>query len=114
MKNEFVTYDIALKLKELGFDENTLCAFETYMDNSYRLCMPANKHRYLEFYKKYSGKNLHLIKAPLWQQVEEWLIKEIGIHPDFNYTGQLDSMQEVRCKEINRHLDILLELKRLK
>ena len=69
MKEQFVTYEIALKLKELGFDEE---CFGRYEGTDY----------YLE---KWNGVKLEpthttsqntfswqLASAPLWQQVIDW------------------------------------------
>ena len=69
MKKQFVTYEIALKLKELGFDEE---CFGRYEGTDY----------YLE---KWNGVKLEpthttsqntfswqLASAPLWQQVIDW------------------------------------------
>ena len=65
MKEQFVTYEIALKLKELGFDE--LCfgeyiipenpELEIYQDNDYNM---------------YYDKPKSICLAPLWQQVIDW------------------------------------------
>jgi hypothetical protein len=70
MNNEFVPYEEALALKELGFDEKCLMHF---MDNSglekpYKLLNSA----------KYIQKG-HL-KAPLYQQAFRWFRKEHKLH----------------------------------
>ena len=63
MKKQFVSYEIALALKELGFDEE--CIGFYYNENNFEIAVPdvvkvmCNKFNY--------------IKAPLWQQVIEWL-----------------------------------------
>lgn len=62
MKKQFVTYEIALKLKELGFDERCLALYK-----SIDKCLEYRKHYYRNKslpYNKYS--------APLWQQVIDW------------------------------------------
>lgn len=64
MEKEFVTYDIALKLKELGFDEECLGAYMGHKlvivgDNLIQTNVTA-----------YEANNY--IKAPLWQQVIDW------------------------------------------
>lgn len=67
MKKQFVTYDIALKLKELGFDEE---------------CFGYFIRKYKEFKliegdlfsnNTYTGAENFLICAPLWQQAIDWL-----------------------------------------
>ena len=68
MKNEFLPYDRALKLKELGFDEPCIAT-----------------HGYLELYINTDDGHL---KAPLFQQAFRWfrenysLYSLIGIHPN--------------------------------
>jgi hypothetical protein len=52
MKNEFVPYELALKLKQLGFDEPCIAT-----------------HGYLELYINTDDGHL---KAPLFQQVFRW------------------------------------------
>ncbi len=64
MKNQFLPYELALQLKELGFNEE---CFGLY-----------NPNIHLDFYSKNS--NIDLItdnknvvcSAPLWQQVIDW------------------------------------------
>ena len=64
MKEQFVTYEIALKLKEKGFNENCMYPFVNMMiDTSY-----VNFIDWNEKYKKHNG----LCAAPLWQQVIDW------------------------------------------
>lgn len=63
MKAQFVTYEIALKLKELGFDEECLAHFDStsYQD------LIHNCENVMEgdFVVESVGNSL---KAPLWQQ----------------------------------------------
>ena len=66
MREQFVTYDIALKLKKLGFDE---------------LCFGLYKNEI--FYRDYDtfqwSEFSNCIKAPLWQQAISWLYEKYGI-----------------------------------
>lgn len=60
MEKEFVPYELALKLKELGFDDVCLAHFNDSRELKYntepvRLCKPL------------------FINAPLWQQAFDWL-----------------------------------------
>ena len=81
MKEQFVTYEIALKLKELGFDEECfglykneilLRDYETFQRNEFLNC----------------------IKAPLWQQVIDffrqkhniWIQIEMQYYDGITYT----------------------------
>ena len=69
MEKQFVTYEIALKLKELGFDEE---CFGRYEGSDY----------YLEKWNEVKLEPTHttsqntfswqLASAPLWQQVIDW------------------------------------------
>ena len=67
MKKQFVTYEIALKLKKLGFNEISRFGQET------SLYTKEGKHT---FYANYgfmgSGLSGGYIYAPLWQQVIDW------------------------------------------
>lgn len=72
MEEQFVTYEIALKLKELGFDEEVLATYDTdKLDTKNDLKIFAfsvpNKGIFEEGFKR--G---WCIKAPLWQQVIDW------------------------------------------
>ena len=80
MKEQFVTYEIALKLKELGFDEK---CFAWFAENKEIQIAP-------DVYKKWTSKpltNLNIIKvfnidcitAPLYQQVTDWFREKHNI-----------------------------------
>ena len=77
MKEQFVTYEIALKLKELGFDEECLMLWE-HTDFWTNLVRPE------EFKKVVSER---YCQAPLWQQVIDWLRRkhkiDIYIYPSY-------------------------------
>lgn len=72
MEKEFVTYEIALKLKELGFDEK---CFGYYSQND------TNDMHYLGIYQEedyfLSGDVPSIVgpEAPLWQQAIDWFRK---------------------------------------
>ena len=74
MKNQFVTYEIALALKELGFDEISRFSHET--------SLYSNRGHHV-FYANYgfyaSGLGDGYIYAPLWQQVIDWLREKHGM-----------------------------------
>lgn len=74
MEKQFVTYEIALALKELGFNEPCFG------------CWESNTEYYIPFIVGYDLKTPenfnakdNCISAPLWQQVIEWLEEEHGI-----------------------------------
>lgn len=62
MKKQFVTYEIALKLKELGFDEECFGYYSKQHDDSYFLCIYQQEDEYSK----------ERLEAPLWQQVIDW------------------------------------------
>ncbi len=71
MNKQFVTYEIALKLKELGFDEKCFALYDAYQHN--RLV-------YLDEDGKNSAgiiktnKSMEISSlAPLWQEAIDWL-----------------------------------------
>jgi hypothetical protein len=71
MKEQFATYDIALKLKELGFNEPCF----GYYDIPTKVLYLAEKDEY------YMASHLPsiIIAAPLWQQVIKWFIDKYKI-----------------------------------
>ncbi len=74
MKEQFVPYDLALKLEELGFDED--CFMEWYQHET----------GYAELFKNSTYLPKHIIPAPLWQQAFDWLLPKLS-----NYN--LDQME---------------------
>ena len=101
MKEQFITYEIALKLKELGFDEECFAWFD---ENKEIRIAP-------DVYKKWTSKpltNLNIIKvfnidcitAPLYQQVIDWFREKhkIDIYPEPTY-----SLTEYSFKVITVH-----------
>jgi hypothetical protein len=69
MRKEFVSYEIALKLKELGFDEPCLFAYygksnlSNFKESDYELCGDRHNSSFKE-----DGR----VSAPLYQQVFRW------------------------------------------
>lgn len=72
MEKQFVTYEIALKLKELGFDEDCLARF--YMGEFQLEFSPEN----------YPYKEVNSFHAPLWQQAIDWFDETHGIVISYN------------------------------
>lgn len=62
MKEQFVTYEIASKLKELGFDEECCASFD--------INYPSEQEIFQFPVRRFTNNH---IKAPLWQQVIDWL-----------------------------------------
>ena len=69
MKNEFIPYEQALELKELGFDEECLFAYygksdlSNFKESDYELCGDRHNSSFKE-----DGR----VSAPLYQQVFRW------------------------------------------
>ena len=64
MNEQFIPYELALKLKELGFDEE---CFNVY-----------DELGFIQDEKKMDELNLIKLNAPLWQQAFDWFRKEKG------------------------------------
>jgi hypothetical protein len=69
MKNEFVPYDIALAMKELGFDE--ACIFY-YAPDAITISKPTTG--------VCSSDRYGIIASPLYQQAFRWFREEHGLH----------------------------------
>ena len=67
MKNKFTTYEIALKLKELGFDEECFGWYYIGLPNSIE-------------YSRCSGKNCVDVPVPLWQDAISWIFKKLDFY----------------------------------
>lgn len=113
MKSQFIPYEQALKLKELGFDEE---CFGLY-----------NPIFHLDFYSK--NYNINLItdtkqivcSAPLWQQAFDWLCKKIDFYEnnlsiDYSSNGwtlcihEYDSNEVIDLFSNEKALDKLIEI----
>jgi hypothetical protein len=91
MKKEFVPYEMAKRLKELGFDGD--CMFYWYPDYDdtknfhleYGKTCIGTDHRNIETMVK-EGYFQLTIKAPLWQQAFDWLLHGKGINTTIDWT----------------------------
>ena len=82
MKKQFVTYEIALKLKELGFDEECFAIFFRAILNNGRTVNYISDDWESPFYKNRTNSesnSVDIVSAPLWQQVIDWLRDEHDI-----------------------------------
>lgn len=105
MKKQFVTYEIALKLKELGFDEPCFGYYtpmKEWMMEGTRInperhfhgCNWANSDNSMYFMYKQNSfgdrdsivknseftKAIHNVAAPLWQQIIDWFRIKHKLH----------------------------------
>ena len=82
MNEDFVSFDLAKKLKEKGFREKCLCRYKNYSKTLYiNEVEPkiARKIDYSEFFKCYNSYVDSDIDAPTISQVLKWLREEKNI-----------------------------------
>jgi len=72
MSKEFVPYELAIKLKQLGFDEP---CFATYDEDK--------EFEIQDFEQNYDTFPSHIIAAPLFQQAFRWFRENYLYHPHF-------------------------------
>ena len=102
MKKEFVPYEEALDLKELGFDEPCLFAYNQDDENKF---MTAPQ---LSSYQINSGKNsdkgeLNKVTAPLYQQAFRWFREK------YNLKGHVEAIEYFDETPDTYHWSILNE-----
>ena len=85
METEFIPYELALELKELGFDESCLGWFKNN-----ELTTSFND---LYINPKERGKRFEIIKAPIYQQAFRWLRDNIELYTCI----ELKSINEGYC-----------------
>lgn len=106
MKEQFVPYEIALKLKEKGFDWHCLAVYmngEFQIPRGFGMAIVTKEH--VDVLK---GK---AILAPLWQQVIDWFLIE---HEIYIYIARDGGWWIVNIKDLSREEDegaIDIELK---
>lgn len=87
MKEQFATYEISLKLKELGFDESCLACFTSRLSGkdfsefwfSDQIWGNSDFHPDVRICKNTDFTNEKSCTAPLWQQVIDWFMEEKGL-----------------------------------
>lgn len=77
MEKEFVTYEIALKLKNLGFAEQ---CFGKYVENSVVGYPTLDIYQEEKNTMSSGSKSIYVCSAPIWQQVQRWLLEQHNIH----------------------------------
>ena len=79
MEEQFATYEIALKLKELGFDED--CSAVFYQGKFMNGHIEPHVWYLVNSISTNSDCNsLDIVTAPLWQQVIDWFREKYNIH----------------------------------
>ena len=83
MKNLFVPYNVAKRLKDLGFDEPCICGYDP--DEKLRGKLTHTSSSTGDRVKIDWDKNDSHLPAPLWQQVTAWLrdTKKINVFVSF-------------------------------
>lgn len=74
MKNQFIPYSLALKLKELGFDEETMGFWVGNGPKEGRYVHPGNEHLMI------IGKEIVRVPAVLWQQAFDFLLTRYSLY----------------------------------
>lgn len=86
LSKNFVPYTLALKLKELGFDEECIAAYFSpdlrFIDEFSSVFLEKNSKFCVE--DKYCA-------APLWQQAFEWMREKYNLHPHICYFENTNS-----------------------
>jgi len=75
MESEFVSYQQALELKELGFDEPCICGY-----NDYHLLRSKISSSFDGDFVKWDEKYDKDLKAPLYQQAFRWFREKHSIY----------------------------------
>ena len=88
MNEDFVTYEIAVKLKEKGFREKCLCRYRNYSKTLHiNEVEPefAREIDYSEFFKCYNSYIDSDIDAPTISQVMRWLREVKKLHLEISF-----------------------------
>ena len=82
MKEQFVTYEIALKLKELGFNDECLACYTPHLGNGiFELISKGSSNEKSAFNQRFVKANsVNGCSAPLWQQVIDWVREKQNIY----------------------------------
>lgn len=92
MQKQFVNHEIALKLKELGFDEKCLAIYDAYQDN--RLVYLSEDGRSASGTIKTNESMDFSCLAPLYQQVIDWFREMCCIFIEIEVSDFFDTLAE--------------------
>ena len=82
MENEFVPYQQALALKELGFDEECIGYYE---NNKNKIIFYGGTRTNTNFSRVFNSTHFRLV-TPLYQQVFRWFREKHNLHTIINIT----------------------------
>jgi hypothetical protein len=91
MNKEFISYEQALALKELGFDESCLA----FYDNNYGTDIYTEKNRLIHYHKDALR---YVFNTPLYQQAFRWFREKHGLYVSINIHS--DNMWSVIIKSM--------------
>jgi predicted transcriptional regulator len=93
MKNQFVPYEIAVKLKELGFKEECICYYSSQTKSFIGVY---NSKVVNDIIENHSHGKEQYYNTPLWQQVIDWFISKhlIFIVFDMNFGWVIHSKNQ--------------------
>ena len=92
MQKQFVNYGIALKLKELGFDEKCIAIYDAYQDN--RLVYLSEDGRNASGTIATNESMDFSCLAPLYQQVVDWFRETHCIFIEINVEDYFGTLEE--------------------
>lgn len=104
MKNLFIPYVIAKKLKEKDFDVNCIASYDEHKDNKLFYCDTEIINAFGGFTSKliYRKDNYPCVLAPMYQQVIDWFRLKYNLHIEI----QIDKTCEPKyCYEIYHYKD---------
>ena len=98
MKNEFVPYDMAVALKEIGFDEPCFMMYDKT-----ELSEAVNTKTYKLHPLDYNNFDAlpNCISAPLYQQAFRWFREKHGLFSEINLTTKQEDVKEFEFFVLN-------------
>ena len=88
MNKEFIPYEEALALKELGFDESCL---GFYLNGNNIVAVGTDR--------VFTSEDLPIVKSPLYQQAFRWFRKEHGLQHSIDIDISLEDFITIKCRE---------------
>jgi len=95
MENEFVSYDIALAMKELGFDKKCLKCFKSYQ------IVRLGGQEYIELMDVAYDDFIDLCHAPLYQQAFRWFREKYKLFSEVNLTTKQEDVESFEFFVLN-------------